>query len=378
MKRVKAKHSFLCIDDDVQLASLCEAIGLNPDVRLTPEAPPATWESAIEDITRRLTGREFDGLLLDFRLDEFPSATNNVKVRYTAESLVNELRRHSVEGADKSYPIVLWSTADNLSLYFSFNPSYTGLYDGIWDKAAAGQSAYEYGNILISLADGYQKLHTAAKRGQALHVVLNCRATAVLLEMEQAFTTKIKQAPYTFNYATFIINRILRYNGVLIDLPTAAALLGIDGVTHAGTVVAKSATKQRPIVYSGVFSEASPRFWRDDLLGALNELSNGGFWLHLKAEERVSILVKKLRLRNLRPAKAIYVDYQTDFDCVCAKTLKPLSRRNGFRLHAAVLDAWIEPRYIAGTAYRQLSQAEAKRFILDVGEQERFDATFGK
>src|SRR4051812_4636054 len=105
MKRKKNRPSFLCIDDDKHLVSLCEAIELQSPVRLTAETPPPTWEAAIEGITVRLTGRKFDGLLLDFRLDEYPTGANKLKVRYTAESLVNELRRRSIEGSDKSYPI---------------------------------------------------------------------------------------------------------------------------------------------------------------------------------------------------------------------------------------------------------------------------------
>jgi hypothetical protein len=378
MKNRIAKPSFLCIDDDKQLVSLCEAIEIHGRVNLTPEPPPPTWEEAIDEITKRLASQQFDGLLLDFRLDEYPTGTKNIKVRYTAESLVNELRRQSVEGTDRSYPIILWSTAENLSWYFSINPSYTGLYDGIWDKAIAREHAPEYAKKLESLAKGYRKLHVAAKKGQPLHTVLNCSATAVVAEMEQAFTAKIKQAPYAFNYATFIINRILRFNGVLIDRATVSAILGVADSESVDSVLRKLATKQVPVLYTGVFDESDERFWREDLITRLNQQLSGGHWLHLEAKERVAILARKLRLKSLRPAKAIYDGYQTDFDCVCAHTRRPLARRNGYRLRAPLLDPWIEPNYIAGTVYRTLSQRDAGRLRLDTGEIERFNADFKK
>lgn len=376
--KTKNKFSFLCIDDDAALASLCAAVQLKGPVALKPESPPATWEAAISGITERLTSRKFDGLLLDFRLDEFPIGDTNAKVKYTAESLINELRRQSVEGTDKSYPVILWSTAVNLAWYFSINPSYTGLYDGIWDKEEVRADAPAYGKRLAAIASGYSRLHTAAKKGEALHIVLNCRASAVLAEMEQAFTAKIKQAPYAFNYATFIINRILRCNGVLVDQATVAAILGITPSAAAAAVIGKLGTAASPIRYSGVFAGHDERYWRDDLLSALNQLAPSGRWLHLGAAERVAILKKKLRLQKLTAAGPIHPSYQTDFDCICSSSRQPLARRNGYRLHPKLLDPWIEPLYIAGTVYRTMSKANAKRIHLDVGEQERFEADFSK
>jgi hypothetical protein len=196
--------------------------------------------------------------------------------------------------------------------------------------------------------------------------------------MEQAFVTKIKQAPYAFNYATFIINRILRFNGVLIDRPTAAAILGICDLEAAERILSKLARQGRHLQYEGVFAVANERFWRDELLNTLNALADNGRWLHLSAADRVGILKKKLRLTRLKPAEPIHKTYQTDFDCVCAYSRVPLARRNGYRLRATVLDPWIEPRFIAGTVYRSLPQTKAKLVPLDVGEQERFEADFNK
>jgi len=374
MKKIK---SFLCIDDDPQLSSVCASIGLRAPVKLTLQAPPNAWEKAIDEITAKLTSRKFDGLLLDFRLDEYPETVNGVKVRYTAESLVNELRRRSVEdgNGDNSYPIILWSTANNLSGYFSINPSYTALYDGIWDKEVVRNNALEYGLKLASLASGYQSLHLAAKKNLPLHSVLNCAATSVLIEMEQAFVSKIKKAPYAFNYATFVINRILRFNGVLIDLETIAAILGINAPGKIELIINKLSTPGKEIIYTGVFSSGNKRFWREPLLAALNQLS-GEHWVHLKADLRAEILSKKFRLKNLTAAQSIHASYQTDFDCVCAYSRKPLARRNGYRIHPSTQDPWIQPSYVAGTVYRMIPTSDVRRPQLDVGEQERFKSDF--
>ena len=377
--KTKNRFEFLCIDDDADLAALCTAVQLKGPVTLRPEPPPATWEDAISGLTDRLTSGRLDGLMLDFRLDEFPNQATNIKVKYTAEALINELRRQSVElQGDKSYPVILWSTATNLSWYFSINPGYTGLYDGIWVKDEVRADSARYAARLASLAAGYSRLHLAAKGQEALNGVLNCRATAVLVDMEQAFTAKIKQAPYAFNYATFILNRILRCNGVLLDLETVASILGVSDTNIVATVIGKLATKEYPVVYTGVFAAHDPRYWRADFLALLNQLTADGRWLHLDAAARVAVLKKKLRLTKIAAAEPIHPSYQTDYDCACAKSGRPLARRNGYRLRPKLLDSWIEPCYIAGTVYRTLSKTAAREYVLDVGEQERFASDFSK
>lgn len=368
------KPQFLCIDDDPNLAALCEAIQLQGHLAIKSEPPPHTWEAAVEELTERLTGKALDGLLLDFRLDEFSTQNDKTKVRYTAESLVNELRRRSVEGNDRSYPIILWSTAANLAWYFSINPSYTGLYDGIWRKETVLQESKQHATRLINLAEGYTRLRLAAKKKQALKTVLNCDSAA-LVDLEQAFTSQIKQAPYAFNYATFIINRVLAFNGILIDSDTLSALLGIKEHQKAESILLRLPSRKK-LIYSGVFCEAYRRYWYDSLLTDLNKLCPKGYWLHLDATSRVSILKKALGVRNINPVPPIHETYRTDYDTICSYSRRPLARRNGYKLYSKLLDSWIQPQYIAGTTYRALTKAESAKTRLDVGEAERFKADF--
>src|SRR4051812_25262623 len=99
MQKLKTMR-LLCIDDEPDIETVCNSLAdraLKIDVR----QPHANWGQQISEIHDSLSKDGFQGLLIDFRLDELHSGKQTKDdqkevVCYTAEALVSELRRRSV------------------------------------------------------------------------------------------------------------------------------------------------------------------------------------------------------------------------------------------------------------------------------------------
>lgn len=379
MSPMKAKIQYLCRDDDPGIQSLAGVLEDGRMLRIIYSHPSESWESEIDFVTNSIVEKKCQGLLLDFRLDQNENVVSKKRSRYTAEAVVNELRRRSIEeqrGADNSYPIILWSTAQNLALYYQINSSYNGLYDGVWDKQRIAPQTEFYRRRLKSLVLGYATLRAGARKCVSLQSVLKASDGAVQKEMEQTFVAKIRDARFAFNYAIFVLERVLEPTGPLIDRTTVCAILGIEPSTAPDVMESIIGKAPKVVQYNGVFSDSYERYWRAPLLNWLNGLSSAEGWLGMSSEKRVSMLKAELKIRRLMSAAAIDKSYGTDFDAVCAISGQPLARRDGYRLRDGSTDVWREPRFVAGVNYRALTRDKAKAFHLDEDELERFRRDF--
>jgi hypothetical protein len=375
-----SKIKYLCVDDEPDIgATLRRLEGAGP-LKMKLDRPVADWAEEVDRIQQAMSGG-YSGLLIDFRLDEThagkPTKSDGKPVRFTAESLVSELRRRSLEGGkDESYPIVLWSTAAFLERFYELTPTYSSAYDDIWDKKLVVADMAKYARLLASFADGYQQLATAlAKKAAGMKTLLAATDMAVVREFEQFMNKRTRGHPYAFQYALFICHDILAISGPLIDVDLLHAFLGVERL-NAAELKATLASLGRGIVYDGIFSESYFRIWRDPLLKAIEALTGASSWLSLPADERVTLLKKKVKRVKFVAAKPIHNDYSTDYDCICAITKRPLAKRNGYRLLDARPLPWKEPNYVAGIEYRKRYNDLSKTKPLEVDDKERFCLQF--
>ncbi len=374
----KKAIKYLCLDDERDIESACRRLQSANHLKIELVRPKSDWSQQVELIDNSLRSGDFDGLLIDFRLDETHHGTSSEdsdgkKVRYTAESLITELRRRSVEGGgDGSYPIVLWSTAAFLKGFYELNPAYSVAYDDIWDKASLPNRHGEYATKLIGLRTGYSEIAKRLATDSAdITSLLRTEPTSVIKDLQQNLNKKTRGKPHTFQYALFITHDILEVNGPLIDSNLLHAYLGVSSLTSAQrdkifNILGKDA------IYNGVFADTFQRFWRDKIINRLESATGAFSWLSLAAEERVGLLMKAVKGIRLAPAAPLSAGYSTDYDCVCAITGRPLSRRNAFRLAELRTLSWKEAEYASGVAYRRNFNDLSKSRPLDGDDYERF------
>jgi len=374
---------YLCVDDEPNIESTRRRLAAGGQLTIELRRPVADWTAEVDAIHRAMTVEKYSGLLIDFRLDEThqglkSKGTDGKVVRYTAESLVSELRRRSVEGGkDESYPIVLWSTAKFLKRFYELNPGYLVSYDSIWDKEQLAGDMAGYRQRLTSLNRGYQQLAVAVQRGKVdMPTLLAAAGMSVLTEFDQFMRQRAHGTPYVFQYALFIAHDVLEVGGPLIDAATVRAFLGVEKMAEKDWVTILAALGKE-VIYRGIFADAYERYWRDNILRALETLTGAASWLSLPAAERAALLRRHFKRAKIEPAKPMGKDYATDYDCVCAVTKKPLAKRNGYRLLNTRSLRWKEPEYVAGVTYRLKYAELSKTLPLEAEDKERFAAQYG-
>ena len=385
----KSSLRFLCVDDEPDIESITRRLKTVGKFDLVLERPVPDWAAQVENIQKAMTAGHYAGLLIDFRLDEVhaaPKPKNNAagKVRYTAEALISELRRRSLEcGRDdnNSYPIILWSTAALLKEFYELNPAYNVSYDDIWDKGLLPDDIPGYARRLKILSAGYAEiaaiLENVPKGQSAVSSLLAIDASSrVVRDFEQYMFKRPKGKPHTFQYALFVRHDILGVNGPLIDRPTLDAYLGINPVSENAWKALMSLLGPE-IRYRGVMGDLFPRFWREAVLSKLESLTATSSWLSLPASERVSRLKKARKGLKVSAAEPIEKGYSTDFDCSCSVSFRPLSRRNGYRLLESRSLPWKQPDYVAGVEYRKKLTELSRSRPLEPEDKLRFNAQFG-
>jgi hypothetical protein len=375
------KTKYLCVDDEPDIPAKIRRLEADGTLAIKLERPIPDWADQIDKIQAGIAaGRS--GLLIDFRLDETHSGAAGKpkagkKVRYTAESLVAELRRRSVEGGDDgSYPIVLWSTARFLEKFYEVNGILATAFDDIWNKSEVTEHRADYVRLLTSFAAGYRTLKSQlAKKKVTMGKLLATEETSVIREFDQYISKCAHGQPYAFQYALFIKHDILDVSGPIIDDDYLRAILGVaelDERTCARLVNALG----EPIRYQGIFAASHRRYWRDPLIRRLEAATGATSWLSLPAAERMALLSKVDRRGQFAAAKPIERGYSTDYDCICALSRRPMAKRNAYRFLEARPLPWKEPRYVAGPEYRKRYQTLVKIRPLEADDTERFNLQY--
>lgn len=372
------KTKYLCVDDEPDIPATKRRLEAAGPLLITLERPVADWADQVQMIQARINCGH-SGLLIDFRLDETHQAKPKKKpakgklVRFTAESLISELRRRSVEnGKDASYPIVLWSTAKFLEEFYEVSGVSWMAFDDIWNKAEVTEHREHYAAMLVSLSAGYNALKVAlGKNHVRIGPLLAAEESSLVREFDQFISKRTRGQPYAFQYALFLKHDILDVPGALINGEYLRAILGVENLDDSVRDRLLEALGAQ-IRYKGVFADSHVRYWRDVLVKQLEAVTGTGSWLSLGAEERVALLMKVLKRTRLDAAKPIVRDYSTDYDCVCALSHRPLAKRNGYRLLDSRPLPWKEPYYVAGPEYRKRYQDLVKKKPLESDDAERF------
>ena len=335
---------FLYIDDEEEnvLEPLVQAINSDPRIHLIVEHPSLRGLE-VNNLSEALN--EFDGLILDWRLDDIVLPDGSSRYPFNAGALAQEFRTKQTENLVKPIPIILWSTEEKLRKSYSGNQTGQDLFDAVYFKSQIGEDTGTIQNQMLSLALGYQflnNLHRAEIGTPGL--VLQTEPAHLDIRLKQ----HIKKSSPIHDHAGFILKEMIKRPGLLIDETLLAARLGLDieQSNDWGNLLDKIPGGCR---YVGPFHEAWPRWWTKcieqtwwrSLQEPQRPLST------LDAKDRVSIIKEKLALKHLTAATPIRPEYNKKFYTICEYYQRPLDPVDGVIIDEPEPEPWQDRRYLS-------------------------------
>ena len=347
-----SKPKYLYIDDENDKSVESIRDGFNDVGNIEVELYPLNETRNFEDLKNRLITLEFDGLILDLRLD----GTGPNRVGFSAPTLAQDLRTIQARKEIKSFPIILCSTSTKIRETYSVDKSSHDLFDYKFEKSAS-PNFIKFSEKLYSLAKWYDWLD---KESKSINEVLNRES---LKDIDSRIYEKflLVETPFMANdYAKFIINQLFHHSGALIKERTLAARLGIDIEKSEDWDKLKEVFSKTS--YKGIFSNGWKRWWSDILIKEFKKMSEDLHLSSLNAKQRVDILIEKTELKGLIPAEPIELCISTEFWTICEGHKKPLDPLEGLLVYEkSEIKPWQENKYISFHA------AEVERIGRDRG-----------
>lgn len=338
--------TYLYIDDEDEerIIDYIRALNEAEELEITNKQP-----SKFSNLIETINSTEKDGILLDWRLDKMGE-----EVFFKASSIAQKLRTQFAEEDDLAIPIVLVSTADRLSSYYSDETSHD-LFDIVYDKLKdIADHSTKVRRELMALSKGYKKIKKFRNDKEYLSKILGIHENKFLLDsdMYSLFSPDEALRP-SQEYAQFIINELIKKPGALINENYLAARLGVDKGNSDDWENLKEEELHK-FKYTGPFNDGWDRWWALGLENWWQNIEGDHDPLQLlDAKERIDLLSEYFNLENLIPPSPIEDSYSTDFWTICKITSEPLSPSNGFKIKSGDKYAWQEKLYISEKAARE-------------------------
>jgi len=290
--------------------------------------------------------QEYQGLILDWRLDEISSKTDKKKADFRAATLAQEIRTRETEKKISPIPIVVWSQESRLKKSYQGDFTSHDLFNLVYKKEYIIDNPLVVHNQLVSLALGYKyidKFKIANKKFK-LSDLLRTKESYVDIRVQEHFNSTTRTV---HEISRFIIQELLHRPGLMIDELRLASRLGVN--KDESKDWAKVLGLVEKYKYLGAFGDAWERWWA---FGVEKE-----WWLQtseqdsplssLNAKQRVEILKKKTGLKNLVAAVPIKPQYHSRFYTICEYTKKPLDPVDGVIITEKEPQPWQERKYIS-------------------------------
>lgn len=340
------KIRYIYIDDQSAAATAPYAEGLQrkvPDLAVDHRFPVQFSEQL-----RRLKNEDHQGLILDLRLDESENPDGE-RTEYRATALAQEIRTRTTEGRMRDVPIVLLSTDTKFKNSFDRDDTSHDLFDAVFNKEAVLDNAESIAKQLVSLARAYEAIgHGRAWNREYVLGLLGLQKSQFSMVDPRlgARFDGIPQKLPAHEYARFILKKVVVPASILIREDLLAARLGIDIVSSPDWAILRGRVDEAA-AYRGLFSDGWPRWWMPQVTNWWEEIFGNNNLRSLTAEERVSLISKKLKLKRLNPAAPIDAAYRTSFWTLCEGFHRPLDPIDGLVVDGPEPEPWQEKRYIS-------------------------------
>ena len=334
--------------DDEQLTTVEPyrdiVVGSSKELNIDIEHPGdfANYTELIEKIKTK----KYQGLILDWRLDDVSSKKTKKKAVSRAAALAQEIRTREAEKKMLSLPIVIWSQENRLKNSYKSDFTSHDLFNLVYKKEEIAQNAVKIHDELLSLASGYKKINKfrAENKSFNLGTLLNSKNNYIDIRIQEYFSSNIQTVHQT---ARFIIRELLERPGLLIDELFLAARLGVDKDGSKDWDELINTLKKHK--YSGPFSDAWQRWWAYNIekdWWATTSKQSRPISL-LSSEDRLGIIKKNTRFKKLVAAKPIKENYHTKYYTICEYHNQPLDPVDGVILAEKSLQPWQERRYVS-------------------------------
>lgn len=360
-----SKPKYLYIDDENDSSVESIRDGFNDVGVINVELYPLEETRRFEELRDKLISIDFDGLILDLRLDgDGPN-----KVGFSATTLAQDLRTIQARNEIRTFPIILCSTFSKIRETYNADKASHDLFDYKFEKSE--EPDYDkFSQKMYSLANWYFWL---GKSKKDIYEVLD-RKELNNIDSRIYEDFLISDTPFLPNdYARFIINNLFHHPGALIKERTLAARLGIDIEKSQDWIVLKDKVFAETAYY-GLFSDGWERWWTDRVIQLFMVFSKGQHPVSLNAKQRVEIIIENTKLNDLVPAEPIELCVSTEFWTICEGYKRPLDPLEGLVVYEkSEIKPWQENKYISFHA------AEVERIGRDKGlrphpsEEERIE-----
>ena len=321
---------YICLDDEsLNIADLITVLCQgHPELEIDVRSP-----SAFDAEVQKLGKDKLDGLLLDLRLDKNPDDEGN-RVSYRAISLAQELRTRMTEKNIRSFPIILWSVDGNFQESYDRDKTGHDLFDLHFSKQHISDGGRNLAEEMVALSQGYEKINVLRSRtiNNIYARIIDLEKEFDVLDARLANEISSKREYPTHVFADSVLNDLIRCTGVLIDEKNLAARLGVDIDASVDWGKLKKEISS-DCLYTGVFGCTWPRWWMFKVSRWWElKVDSESILQRITAEQRVAVLKRKFKLKELYPLQPVKPEYDTRFWHVCYLTGKPISMVNAVRL----------------------------------------------
>lgn len=349
---------YLYIDDETKAKAegISKPLNADHDILVVEHEQPLTWNAQVKKLIEDRKINNYDGLLLDLKL-EFSSGDEN-DVKYYGSDLAQNLRTEVKAGNISDLPILLCSTDENLAAFF--DKTSVDLFDKKYRKNKDLSSPNTV-NEFVAFANCYKVLNVNRPLKETLASSNNLDDDLVAVQFTyDSYKTSHERS-------IFIYHALILSPGLLIDEELLAIRLGIAKDQSEDWQTLKS-TFLKGFAYKGVLSSAFPRWWQKDLITWWKEK----FGKSLKVQtsnEKVELLKQFFGLQRLLPIELPPHHLYSTFWYKCRLSDYPLESADGIKTLEQPKHIWQEPTYIS-MAYIMSEERNSRNIKALLGAQE--------
>lgn len=347
---------FLYIDDESEVTARGLITNLDREPLEFNVERPLTWNRQRKILIEDRGLDQYDGLLLDFKL-EF-SDEGNDDVKYFGSELAQAIRNGAKSNSIKDIPIFLCST-DDLYIAF-FDRTSIDLFDKKYKKESTlntDQTKLE----LIAFANAYNRI----AEDRSTDIILNRKSKSnddiQILDLE---LNKF-QTPHEIVY--LLHHYFIRCPGLLVDEDLLAIRLGVDKAQSSDWGKFKKEVLI-DFTYTGILGDCYPRWWQHEITEWWDKTFEKNL-IAMDAADKVEEIAKKFDL-NLVPLSLPTNQKYSSFWYKCRLSDIPLDPTDGLRTIEMPRYAWQEPSYIS-ISYLLSEERDLKKINELLGPSER-------
>lgn len=337
-----SKLKYLYIDDENGSSEISTLNGFN-DTKIIEVvrfnlSDFRDFGSLKKELERACNNNEFDGLIIDLRLD----GTGEDRTEFNATALTSELRSISARGDIRSFPIVICSTEEKIKQTYDSDKTSHDLFDYKLSKSNPEPDWIKISTKLKSLAEGYNWLQGTKRE---LNEIIGVSKLEII---DERIVEKLLNFSVTYDFTHFVIKNFFHQTHPLINERILAARLGVDLEKTPSEVWKKlSVSILEGVRYTGLFSEGWKRWWADGLVEWFSNIS-GEKLAFINAEKRVEILKNKTGLQEIVHASPLKFCTSSEFWSICEGYKVPIDPLEAFKIHTtADLKPWQESKVIS-------------------------------